>query len=540
MQQPAIIRRVMHRRDFLRACRQGALLAWAQWQADVAQAQRSAHPAERWRAPEGTFSLGVASGEPRPDSVVLWTRLAPAPLSADGGMPAHRVSVDWVVSADPDCRAVVQQGRAVADPALAHAVHVDVRGLAPDRTWYYRFESGGLSSPVGRTRTAPLPDARTQRLRLALASCQHYEAGYFAVHREIAEADIDLVLFVGDYIYTTDAAAHARQRRHPHTFARNDVARSLADYRVHHASYKLDADLRACHAAHPWLMVWDDHEVLNGWAGDWAPGLPAAEFLRIKAAACRAYFEHLPLSPSRMPQGPRLRMEDHLEWGQLVDLWLVDGRQFREPPTCSGWRVAAHGNLIWDCPSLDAADRTMLGAEQEDWLAAGLAGSTKAWKLVAQPTQVAPAALPSPVGPVRYTDGWDAYPAARQRLMAAIAQPRVPDVVLLGGDVHRHVAARLRLDPADRRSPVVASEFVTSSVSSKGLSEWIDALIRRHNPDNLHLRSDERGYALIDITPTRLTCTFRGTTHPVKPQAQLHTQAVYQVDRGTPGPRRLG
>ena len=530
----------MQRRHFLQVCQQGAAwLALSQWQADVARAQSRPHPAERWQAPEHTFSLGVASGEPRADSVVLWTRLAPMPLQPDGGMPAHRVTVRWVVATDAACQQVVQQGVAVADPALAHAVHVDVSGLLPDRTWYYRFEAGGQFSPVGRTRTAPAPDARVERLRVALASCQHYEAGSFAVHREIAEADIDLVIFVGDYIYETELPGHARQRAHPHRFPRSEAEFTLADYRLHHASYKLDADLQACHAAHPWLLVWDDHEVLNGYAGDFGPDVDAQTLLKLRTAAYRAYFEHLPLSPRRMPRGAHMRMHDHFEWGQLADLWLIDARQFRDAPSCSGWHLAAHGNVIWDCPALDAPERSMLGREQEDWLAAGLASSAKAWKLVAQPTQVTPAALPTPLGPARYTDGWDAYPAARARLMAAIAQPRVPDVVLLGGDVHRHVAARLRMDPADPHSPVVASEIVASSISSKGLSEWIDALIRRFNPDNLHLRSDERGYALLDLTPAALTCTFRATAHPVAPQARLHTQAVYQIDRGAPGPRKV-
>ncbi len=533
----------MHRRHFLHALsRWSALLAWQQWQADLARADVPPPTADGWRAPERTFSLGVASGEPRADSVVLWTRLAPEPLAPDGGMPGHRVAVRWVIATDPACQQIVQQGLAVADPALAHAVHVQVSGLAPDRRWYYRFEAGGRHSPVGRTRTAPAPQAQARRLRMAMASCQHYEAGAFAVHREIAQADLDLVLFLGDYIYETQAPGFARRRAHPHAFPREQAEFTLADYRQHHASYKLDPDLRACHAAHPWLMVWDDHEVLNGYTGDTSPDVDdPAQFIRLRTAAYRAFFEHLPLSPTRQPMAARMRMHDRFEWGQLVELWLIDGRQFRDPApaNCDGWRRLARGNVLWQCPGLDQPERSMLGREQEAWLAQGLAASSRAWKLIAQPTQMAPWAVPSPLGPVRYTDSWDAFPAARERLLAAIAQPRVQDVVLLGGDVHRHVAARLRLDPKDRRSPVVASEFTTTSVTSRGLGEWMTSLIRRLHPDLLHMRSDERGYVLLDITDARLRCTFRATRHPVAPDAVLHTQAEYLVDRGVAGPRRV-
>ncbi len=514
--------------------------AWQQWAADVALAQAPAVLPSSWVAPPETFALGVASGEPRPDGAVLWTRLAPSPLAPDGGMPAHRVPVHWLVAADEACHQVLQQGIVVADPALAHAVHVQLAGLPSDRSFYYRFEAGGQVSPVGRSRTAPDPEAHSSRLRLALASCQHYELGAFTVHREIAQADVDLVLFVGDYIYESEPPAYARQRRHPHLFPDRHADFTLADYRVHHASYKLDADLRASHAAHPWLMVWDDHEVLNGYAGDRSSDLDdPAQFLRLRTAAYRAYFEHMPLSPSKAPRGASMRMQDRFEWGQLAELWLLDGRQFRDLAPCGGWHELANGNAIWRCPALDDEPRSMLGAAQEAWLASGLAASTRAWKLIAQPTQMSPASLPTPLGRLRYTDGWDAYPAARERLLAAIAQPRVQDVVVLGGDVHRHVAAPLRLDPGNRHSPIVASEFVASSITSKGLSEWLNALIRHFNPDLLHMRSDERGYALIDVTPERVHCTFRGTRHPVTPDARLHTQAEFAVDRGVPGPRRV-
>lgn len=454
-------------------------------------------------------------------------------------MPPTAVPVRWEVALDPQFQRLVKVGAVLASPASAHSVHVEVTGLAPGRSYHYRFSAGGQQSPTGRTRTAPPSDARAPRLRAALASCQHYEAGYFTALREIAGSDLDLVLFVGDYIYETELDGFGAVRAHPHTFPRDEAAYSLADYRQHHASYKLDPDLRAAHAAHPWLMVWDDHEVANDYAGDEDPDLPQREaFLKVRTAAYQAYFEHLPISPHRAPVGPGMPMHARYGWGQLADLWTVDTRQHRDPHVCSGVHAPSRGKALWRCEAAQASERSMLGADQEAWLAEGLATSTCAWKFIVQSTQVSPGEIRTPLGPVQYADGWDAYPAARERLMAAIALPRVPDVVCLGGDVHRHVAAVLRADPRDRRSPVVASEIVTSSLTSLGLGELLNAWLKASNPDMLHARSDERGYVLLDVTPQRVAVEFRGTPHPVRPESRLRTQARYVIDRGVPGPRQ--
>lgn len=525
----------MQRRAFLRhLSRLAALGAWQQWSAAHAVAQTL--EAQPWTAQGEVFTLGVASGEPRPESVVLWTRLAPRPLQADGGMPPRPVLVRWQVARDDRFQQIVQQGEVLASPEGAHSVHALVQGLSPGFQYHYRFEAGGQRSPVGRTRTAPAADARPQRLRLALASCQHYEQGHFTVHRDIARADVDLVLFAGDYIYTSRKPGYQRVRDHLHHMP---AGRTLADYRVHHAGYKLDADLRACHAAHPWLMIWDDHEVISDHTGQWAPGIEEAQsFLAVRTAAYRAYFEHLPLSPQRAPAGSGMPLHDRYAWGRLADLWTLDTRQFRDAPPCLDEFAPLTRKVLWRCDEVNDEQRTPLGQSQEYWLAEGLAGSLAAWKLVLQTSQISPAPLPVPGSSeqVLYADGWDAFPAARRRLMQAIAQPRVRDVVFLGGDVHRHVAANLRLDPHDPQSPIVASEFVASSITSRGLSEWLTSAIRRRQPDILHCRSDQRGYALLDLTEQRLLCEFRATPHPVQADARLTVQARYIVERGRPGP----
>jgi alkaline phosphatase D len=529
----------MQRRHlFLTLSRFAAVLAWQQVFAASAQTLRQ--PDESWVIDDDPFPLGVASGEPTPESVVLWTRLAPRPLQADGGMPAAAVPVRWELAADARFSQVLRQGVAVADPASAHSVHVLAEGLAPGRTYHYRFEAGGQRSPVGRTRTAPDPKEPVKHLRMALASCQHYEHGYFTAHREIATSDIDVVLFVGDYIYTTRAPNHLKVRAHLDSMNTEPSRRSLAEYRMRHASYKLDDDLRASHAMHPWLMVWDDHEFIPDYARDSAPAFQDRKaYIAVRTAAYRAYFEHMPVSPRRVPFSVSMPMQGRYRWGKLADIWTLDTRQHRDAAPCSEWpQSIMGGKALRECDGIAANDRTLLGREQEDWLAAGLAGSDATWKFIAQTTQIAPWPIRAPSAPLLYADGWDAFPTARRRMMEAIAQPRVQDVVFLGGDVHRHVAANLRLDPLDPSSPVIASEVVATSITSQGMSELANGWIKAGNPDLLHMRSDQRGHVLIDVKPHEVRCIYRGTPHPVRLNSKMRTQATYVIERGRPGLRK--
>lgn len=538
------------RRAWLRSVR-GTAIAWALGSL-FGPARAQAPVLQRWPGGAYPFTLGVASGDPGPDRVVIWTRLLPNPRDLEPALPPQPIEVRWEVAEGAGFARPVRSGVALALPDHAHSVHVEVAGLRPARVYHYRFLAGGHASATGRTRTAPDEAADVRRLRLALASCQHYEHGHFAVHREIARTDVDAVLFVGDYIYE-NSTPHWELRHHLHP-----LPATLSEYRAHHAQYKLDADLRALHAAHPWILTLDDHDVQNDYTGAWpgVPGEPVAGFLQRRARAYKAFFEHLPLSPSRAPRGPDLALYRRLAWGRLADLFVLDTRQHRAPHACRSDRhpegralltrhPAASGPRDWPgapawlyCDEVDAAPRSMLGAEQEAWLAAGLAGSERRWKLIAQTTQISPAGLDTPWGRLVYSDGWDGYPAARQRLLQAIAEPRVPGVVALGGDVHRFVAAPLRLRPDDARSPIVASEFTCSSLTTRGLSELQATLVRRSNPDTLHLRSDERGYALLDIGPQALSCTFRATASPVRAEATLHTQATFVVPADRPGPQR--
>ncbi|HJV62864.1 MAG TPA: alkaline phosphatase D family protein [Albitalea sp.] len=519
----------MHRRQFLdQLSRRAAALALGSLFAAPAW-RPLARAATVTPGPQDPFTLGIASGMPRPDSIVLWTRLAPRPQEPGAGLAPQPIAVRWELAEDERFSRGVRSGEVVALPEHAHSVHVEVRGLAPAAGFFYRFIAGDHSSPTGRTRTAPAQDARVERLRLALASCQHYEQGAYVAHREIAARELDAVLFVGDYIYES---SNPRLRLRPHE---GPAPLTLDQYRARHATYKGDADLRAAHAAHPWVVTWDDHEVENDYAGDHSPsGLDVPAFLNRRAAAYKAYFEHMPVSPSMAPAGPAMRIHDRFVWGRLAEWWTLDNRQFRDVQACPDARGAG-GRVLTGCDELEAASRSIWGAAQERWLKDGLAASRRRWKLLAQGTQICPAGIDTPHGRRIFSDGWDGYPQARERLLRSIADARLADVLCLGGDVHRHVAANLRVHGNDERSPVVASEFVCGSVTSRGTTEATMAAIRRDNPDIVHGRGDEHGYALLEITPQSATCDFRGTPFPVAPDATLHSQGKFAVESGRAG-----
>jgi alkaline phosphatase D len=529
---------------------QALAAGWSAFSLGASRAQAPAQPAvarPRWAG--NPFALGVASGVPRDSSVVLWTRLAPVPVPGatqwasdnPGGLPdelaRQAIEVRWELADDEAFARVVQRGSVLALPGRAHAVHVEVTGLPAERRFFYRFLSGDAVSPTGRTRTAPAVAATPARLRLALASCQHYEQGWYAAHREIAASDLDAVLFVGDYLYESSNPLF-RQAGREHG---SPVPKDLAGFRRRHALYRSDADLQAAHAAHPWLLTWDDHEVENDYANDASQFYtPPEVFLQQRAAAYQAYFEHMPLSPSRPPVGPALRVHDQVRWGQLADLWLLDNRQWRSVHACPDERRGGGRSITVDCPALADPARSIWGAEQEAWLYRGLrdaqARSSASWKLLGQGTLLAPTRLPGTFGgkDTVWNEAWDGYPLARERLLKAVADAGVRNVVSLGGDVHFGAAANLRADLRDERSAPVMTEFVCSSVTSVGMLQGRMDTIRANNPALVHARSDERGYVSIEVTPRAVTGTFRTTAFPVAKDARLATQATWVVAGGKP------
>jgi alkaline phosphatase D len=497
-------------------------------------------PLPGWAAPaqarDDPFSLGVASGSPLPTAVILWTRLLSDPLNA-ASMPPVALTVRWEVAEDEGFRRIAAKGAAVASPELAHSVHVDARALSPDRWYWYRFMLGDAVSPVGRTRTAPAPGAMPARLKLAVASCQHWEFGSYAAHRHIVREQPDLVAFLGDYIYEWGPY----QLRHPDRPVRINESFTLAEYRARYAQYKSDPNLQAAHLAAPWIVTWDDHEVANDY-GALRDERLSSGFAARRAAAYQAFYEHMPL---RLPD-PRsfddVRMHQRYDWGRLARLHVLDDRQYRTPQPCA--RPGRGGSNVVNargCGELRDPARTMLGMEQESWLAEGLASSRARWNILAQQTLMAQttyAPIVTPEDGRFWTDGWDGYPAARRRLLDALVKNRAANPLVLSGDVHTFYAAELRADfnrPVSKDNRVIATELCGTSVtsSSRPQARTLEYLAR--NPHIKYGRSDKRGYMMLEVTPKATNARFMGLDDVHDAQSEVAALAALRVMDGTAG-----
>jgi alkaline phosphatase D len=485
------------------------------------------------------FCLGVAAGAPRPDGFVLWTRLAPDPLSADpatpGGMHGGDVTIGYEIATDPSLRNVVRRGEAVAEQAFAYSVHLDVAGLAPGRPYWYRFTSGDASSRTGRAVTLPQPGSALERLKFGFVSCSNYEHGYFSAYRYLAEENPDFVLFLGDYIYEYVEERRPTVRRHSDGIE----AATLPTYRNRHAQYKLDADLQSLHAEAPALVTWDDHEVQDDYADKWSKFFDdPTQFLIRRAAAYRAFYEHMPMRPIlSQPEGPVMRIYDRFAFGDLLEISLIDGRQYRSreacyaPPSKGGTHLESNAS----CPERNDPGRTMLGFAQEAWLSSNLSRSKAHWNVIAQDVLMAQLGIKQDDSYGFSTDDWDGYPANRSRLLKRIHDSEVSNPVVLGGDTHSFFANDLRLDFDDPAAPIVATEFVGTSISSYGPPYEV---IARALPDNPHIRffeSRRRGYVAIDLVPAHMQVRMRVVTDAADPKAEISTFKAFAVEGGRPG-----
>ena len=481
--------------------------------------------------PANPFTLGVASGYPLPTGVVLWTRLAPAPLIPGGGMPRELVTVEWEVASDERMGTIVRRGTAPALPEWAHAVHVEVDGLEPGRWYWYRFRAGAAVSPIGRTRTAPAVQTVPDRLRFAFASCQHYEHGYYVAYRHMRADDLDLVVFLGDYIY--EATTRPQNVRHHGA----PECHTLDDYRIRHALYKSDAELQAMHATCPWIVTWDDHEVSNDYANDRGEMLNGREwYLARRAAAYQAYYEHMPLPRSMVPFGPHMRIYSRVAFGGLAQFHLVDGRQYRSYQPCALPGRGGNANVDERCTDRLDPKLTYLGADQEQWLHASLDRSRARWNVIGQQTLMAQRDLKPGPGQLFRTDAWDGYPTARRRLLDYIGQRKPPNPVVIGGDLHAFYVADLKPDFDDARSPVVATEFVGTSITTQ--PALTEAQAQALLPDNPHLKLIQparRGYVRVELTPTRMRTELQAMRSVTDPRADADTLATYVVEDGRPG-----
>ena len=471
--------------------------------------------------PDGVFSLGISSGDPLPDGIVLWTRLAPDPLNG-GGMPDQVVPVEWEIAEDARFRKSVRRGVAPARPEYGHSVHVDVRGLRPGRDYWYRFRTSGQLSATGRTRTAPHPDSSGGRLRVALASCQNWQNGYFTPYADMLSQDPDFVLFVGDYIYES-APSNAGPRRHEGT----GEPYSLLQYRNRYAQYRSDPDLLAMHANTPWVVTFDDHEVDNDWAGE-VPQDPDKQshdaFVARLTAAFQAYYEHMPVRASAVPDGPHIQMYRRLEFGRLMRLNVLDTRQFRSDQATT--QAGAEDPAM-----------TMMGAEQKAWLLKGLRHSPARWNVIASQIMMAETDILLGAGKQWFYDAWDGYQVERNALLEDFKSVRNP--VVLSGDRHLTMISDLKEDFADPDSDVVGAEFVGTSISSNGDQDQA-AFHAQWDPlmaDNPHWKviDAHRGYHLFDIRRDGIDAKVRVVDTVLKPTAAPSTYASLRVEAGDPG-----
>jgi alkaline phosphatase D len=474
--------------------------------------------------PASPFTLGVCSGDPTSDGVVLWTRLAIDPLNG-GGMAPRPVEVHWEVAADDRLSKVVKSGRTLASPEWGHSVHVEVSGLQPHRWYWYRFRAGDALSPVGRTRTFPAARSTVDRLRFAIASCQHYETGLYTAYQHMAEEDLDLVLHLGDYIYE-NPGRDGFVRKHA-----GGELMTVDDYRNRYAQYRSDPALRAAHESFPFLVVWDDHEVDNNYAGFYQEaGAPIEQFALRRAAAYKAYYEHMPLRRSSIPKGALLQLYRPFSYGTLASISMLDTRQYRTDQPCGD-------NVQPVCDEARDPRATLLGAAQEKWLMERLDRSRTSWNLLAQ--QIPMARLDRFPGPERrYSmDKWDGYEQSRSRLLRFLGSRKPSNPVTLAGDVHNNWVNDLRLDVDDEKTPVVAAEFVGTSITSAGdgseMSDTMKAIVSE-NPC-VRFANDQRGYVRFDLQAKQLRADFRVVEYVSKPGAPIRTRASFVVEDGQPG-----
>lgn len=480
------------------------------------------------------FQLGVASGDPAPDGFVIWTRLAPDPLNIDYGMPAAAVEVSWEVAADDRFRQIVQSGSALARPELGHSVHVEVAGLEPNRPYWYRFVAGRERSLWGRAQTLPASGQPLGRVRFGVAGCQNFEQGYYTAHRHLAAEEPDFVFCYGDYFYESRSArVWNGSAMGPVENVRQylgDELYTLGDYRRRYAQTKMDTDLQAAHAAAPWFVTWDDHEIDNNWTGEFdQDGTPSVIFALRKQAAMQAYFENMPLRASAMPVGSSMQLYRQARYGDLLDVNLLDTRQYRSDQPCDDrWGVV--------CDAISRRDASMLGGEQEEWLRERLRASEARWQVLAQ--QVMMMDLDRTPGEVRTEnlDSWAGYRTPRARVLEAVREQGRGNMVVLTGDEHQNYAGELHIDgKAPGKSPI-ATEFVSTSITSNGdgVDQRADTIaIHQENPQ-LKWHNARRGYVICDVTPDIWTTEFKTIDKVTERGAPVTTRMRMAVEHGHP------
>ncbi len=527
----------------------GAAAAWSPYGLRLRDAEAQALPLGVSFDP-APFTIGVASGDPAGDSVVLWTRVVDEPLLEDAQeqMP-EQVEVSWAIATDPRMRRVVKSGTTIAHRDFAHTVHVTADGLEPGQWYWYRFSALGKTSRIGRTKTAG-----GDRLRMAMVGCAKFHIGFFGAYRQLCREDIDLVFCSGDYFYEEpfDPGAESDTREED----RLEETETLEQYRRRFALYRGDPNLRQAHALFPWVVTWDDHEFDNNYAGtiredDDGPGQQSdSAFIARRANSYQAYYEMMPIRPpAGLPTGPDFVIHRTVRWGDLLDLVVLDTRQFRTDQPCDDATVSV------TCAGVDDPDATILGLDQRQWVMNELSSSTAAWRTLGQqvliaairaggiPQQLQDSIAPA-LGAIDFTDGnyinadqWDGYQAERAALLGHIAEEGIPDVTVLTGDIHSTWVSELKPDFDNPLSPNVGVELCATSITSSGFSQEEQTGLRPiFYANNAHLKYFEglsRGYMTAEVTADRWISRLRTIDDVYNPRPAITTKAEFVIERGT-------
>ncbi len=476
------------------------------------------------------FQLGVACGDPTSDGFVLWTRLAPDPFDPMA-LPPEAIAVNWEIATDRAMKKIVLRGQTLAHPEFAHSVHVDVNGLAPGREYFYRFHTGNAVSRIGRALTWPTPRAPADQVRLAVASCQAYDEGYFSAYRDMVAQDPAFILHLGDYVYETTRAVPVR---------RTPVADAytLEEYRLLHAVYKTDPDLQAAHAHCPWVYMWDDHEVANDYAKDQAEKTQdPATFVKRRIAAYQAVYEHMPLRISaRADANGRAYMFQRMDYGDLAALTLLDLRQFRDRIACQ--TEINHGGRVVDttkCTEVTDAKRTVLGDTQERWFNTNFIKNPAAWNVIAQTLMLSEFDQTTDGGYGVFTDSWGGYPAARRKILNLVRDKKVANTISLGGDIHSFFVSNIRDNDKDERSNILISEFVGTSITSESTNFDLYSGFLPNNPQIKFFDDRKRGYMLCDVTRAVWKTTLRTVDDVRVRDGRFATLKTFAVENGKSG-----
>ncbi|MFV0318638.1 MAG: alkaline phosphatase D family protein [Microthrixaceae bacterium] len=488
-----------------------------------------ATPAASPELPPGSFALGVASGDALADRVLLWTRLVSEPTAADGGSPTGPIEVAYDMATDEAFTDLVASGVTTATGDLGHSVHVDVTNLEPDTWYFYRFRAGDQTSPVGRTRTMPAPDADASQLKFVFASCQDYQWGYYAAWKNAAaEPDLDAVVFLGDYIYETNLGDLSPDKNGARVWA-NAGAFNLEEYRQRYAQTHSDPSLQAAHQAVPWIVTFDDHEVSNNYAGDVGQGdVDQPNSGDRKRAAYQAWYENMPIRVEEVPTTfDEILVHRSSQFGTLATMYAIETRQNADVPPCRapiepGTPELALSDDGPDCAEREDPSRTNLGEEQEQWLSSGMAESTTTWNVLCNPLMMCSLNIGTPEEPEYTRDTWDGYPVVRERVLEGIRSNDVPGPVVVTGDWHATFVNEVKETPDGE---TIVPEFLATSMTTVNFSQDYTAA----NPQVLYFEGTTHGYGLVTVTPEEFVCEFKSigdVWDPDSPITQVETWKV--------------